>query len=245
MTQGKRKFAVFDIDGTLIRWQLYHAVVDRLAKKDLLGPSAHEELHEARMIWKRREHPDAFHDYEASLIHIYEEALPNLTAEQFDTVVDEVAKEYKEQTYVFTRDLAQQLKQAGYTLIAISGSHEELVGRVVKQYGFDLWVGSTYERHGNTFTGKKFVASSDKRTVLEKLINSEGLTLSGSAGVGDSKSDAAFLEMVEHPIAFNPDRELFAIARNGSWKIVIERKNMIYELEEQSGTYVLAQTNLG
>src|SRR3546814_11785501 len=27
-----KKFAVFDIDGTLIRWQLYHAVVETVAK---------------------------------------------------------------------------------------------------------------------------------------------------------------------------------------------------------------------
>ena len=33
-----RPFAVFDIDGTLIRWQLYHAVADDMAKQNIINP---------------------------------------------------------------------------------------------------------------------------------------------------------------------------------------------------------------
>lgn len=237
-------FAVFDIDGTLIRWQLYHAVVDRLAKKNLLGSSASEQLHDARMVWKRREHPTAFRQYELSLIEIYESALPILTPKQFDQVVDEIATEYKEQIYTFTRDLAKSLKDKGYVLIAISGSHEELVGHIARQYNFDIWVGSRYERRNNMFTGKKFVASSDKQTTLEALIEKENLSLKGSVGVGDSHSDAKFLKLVEQPIAFNPDQDLFKVARENKWMVVIERKNMVYTLKEHDGSYLLAQTNI-
>lgn len=239
----QRKFAVFDIDGTLIRWQLYHAVVDRLAKKKLLGAKAHDILHEARMVWKRREHPDAFRAYEKALIEVYEEALPRLTPTVFDRVVEEVATEYKEQVYTYTRDLANRLKVDGYMLLAISGSHRELVEHVAQKHGFDDCVGTLYHRNQRGFTGNKFIASKDKRTVLEGLIKKHGLSLKDSWGVGDSKSDAAFLEMVEHPIAFNPERELFDIAQNNGWQIVIERKNMVYKLEPKNETYVLAKTN--
>ena len=235
-----RPFAVFDIDGTLIRWQLYHAVVDRLAKKNLLGPDAHEILHEARMVWKRREHPEAFRGYEKAIIQVYEDALPNLTTKVFDEVVEEVAEEYKEQVYTYTRELAEKLKKKGYVLLAISGSHEELVGHVAQQYGFDAWVGTQYKRSGDHFTGKKFVASANKRLELERLMKERGLDFAGSIGVGDSKSDAAFLEMVETPIAFNPDRELFEIAQKNGWEVVIERKNMVYELENENDRYILA-----
>jgi HAD superfamily hydrolase (TIGR01490 family) len=235
-----RKFAVFDIDGTLIRWQLYHAVVERLAKKDLLGPEASKTLHEARMVWKRREHPEAFRAYEMSLISVYEEALPKLSPGVFDQVVEEIAAEYKEQVYTYTRALAVELKNKGYILIAISGSHEELVGHIARQYGFDIWVGSRYERKGNAFTGKKFVASHDKKTILEGLIRQKDLSLDDSVGVGDSKSDIAFLDMVERPIAFNPDRNLYEVAKKNHWDIVIERKNMVYNLSSKDGTYELA-----
>jgi len=49
--------------------------------------------------------------------------------------------------------------------------------------------------------------------------------------------------MVEKPIAFNPDKELYEIAAKTSWKIVLERKNMIYELEKDSGRYELVKTD--
>lgn len=234
-----KKFAVFDIDGTLIRWQLYHAIVDALANKKLLGQKAKKTLNEARMVWKRREYPDAFRGYERALIQVYEEALPRLTTEQFDTTVEEVAKEYKEQVYTYTRQLAKDLRARGYTLLAISGSHEELVGHIARQYGFDDWVGTRYVRKDNKFTGEKFVASKDKKAVLERLVNKHRLSFKDSIGVGDSKSDVAFLEMVDQPIAFNPDRELFDIARKNYWKIVIERKNVVYELNNKSSTYTL------
>lgn len=235
-----KKFAVFDIDGTLIRWQLYHAVVDRLAKYNLLGKSAHQQMHEARMVWKRREHREAFRAYENELIKIYEKALLNLQPTVFDKIVQEVAEEYKTQVYTYTRDLISKLKKQKYLLLAISGSHQELVEHVAKQYKFDDWAGTLYERKDNYFTGKKFIASYNKQAMLNKLIKKHNLSLEDSYAVGDSKSDVSLLELVEHPVAFNPDFGLFVIAQQKKWTIVIERKNVVYTLRSRNGSYVLA-----
>ena len=235
-----QKFAVFDIDGTLIRWQLYHAVVDRLAKKGLLGAGAKDRLHEARMHWKLREHADAFHAYERELIAVYASALPTLSATDFDATVAEIIQEYKGQVYTYTRDLIIELKAKNYLLLAISGSHEELVRAIAEEYGFDDWIGSTYQRKDGSFTGKAEIASFDKRKHLNALITKHHLSLAGSYAVGDSQSDAAMLEMVEHPIAFNPDQKLFQRAKAAGWQVVVERKNVIYKLEARDGSYVLA-----
>lgn len=235
-----KRFAVFDIDGTLIRWQLYHAVVDRLAKKGLLGEDAKGQLDQARMHWKRREHPNAFHDYERSLIDVYSQALPLLSTEQFDTAVGEIIQEYKAQVYTYTRDLITELKRQDYMLVAISGSHQELVEQIAKEYGFDVWQGSTYGRQDGRFTGEVAIASNDKKARLEQIITENNLSLDGSYAVGDSLSDAPMLEMVENPIAFNPDQKLYTKAKEQGWKIVVERKNVIYELEARDGKYLLA-----
>lgn len=235
-----KKFAVFDIDGTLIRWQLYHAVVDKLAKKKLLGNKAHQQLHDARMIWKRREHDKAFHDYEAKLIKVYEAALPTLNAKDFDNTVEEVAAEYKTQIYTYTKKLSENLKKQGYILIAISGSHTELVEHVARKYAFDIWIGSEYKRKDGRFTGERIIASLDKKSVLQKIVKQHHLSYENSFGVGDSKSDAPMLSMVDNPIAFNPDQELLKISTLNKWPIVIERKNVIYELRaEPNGKYTL------
>lgn len=235
-----KKFAVFDIDGTLIRWQLYHAVVDRLAKKNLLGEDAHQKLHDARMKWKQREHPDAFAEYELALIDIYEAALGHLQPEQFDQATQEVVAEYGNQVYVYTRNLVDRLKAEGYILLAISGSHQELIEHIAQQYGFDDCIGSRYSRNQTGFSGERYIASHDKKSALEQLVAKHNLTFDDSYAIGDSLSDAAMLEMVSHPIAFNPDRRLFHAAKANGWTIVIERKNVIYKLEQHHGRYQLA-----
>lgn len=235
-----RKFAVFDIDGTLIRWQLYHAVVDRLAKKDLLGPDAHEQLHKARMKWKRREHGEAFREYEYALISVYESAFGDLSTQAFDETTAEIIKEYGDQTYVYTRQLVKDLKAKGYMLLAISGSHQELVQHIADLYGFDDCIGSAYGREEDRFSGEIYVASQNKGKILKDMIDKHHLTKRGSVAVGDSTSDAEMLELVERPIAFNPDQNLYQIARKHGWKIVVERKNVIYELGANNGQYELA-----
>ncbi len=234
------KFAVFDIDGTLIRWQLYHAVIERLAKYGLLGKGAHQKIKDARMIWKRREHADAFRQYEKAVIAAYEAALPNLKVAEFTKVAKEVAKEYRQQTYAYTRELATELKKKGYVLLAISGSHQELVEQVGRQYNFDDYLGTQFLHDNGRYTGKQVFFADDKAQALKMLIEKHNLSLRDSYGVGDSASDIPMLEMVENPIAFNPNRELFDEARRRGWPIVIERKNVIYELSADStGAYHL------
>jgi phosphoserine phosphatase len=48
--------------------------------------------------------------------------------------------------------------------------------------------------------------------------------------VGDTESDAPMLEIVENPIAFNPNFDLKQIAETKGWKIIVEKKDVIYDL---------------
>lgn len=233
------KFAVFDIDGTLIRWQLYHVVVNRLAQAGALGESAHHKLKQAIMSWKRREDDDAYKQYETLLIEIYQAALSSLSVKLFDDVVDRTIDEYKDQTYVYTRNLLSDLKKNKYKLLIVSGSHLELIRKIGEYYGFDDWAGTYYERNDQGFTGKATVPSLDKKRALRSLVKKHNLSFHGSIGVGDTQSDISMLELVDKPIAFNPDKFLLASAKKNNWPIVVERKNVIYELRSSNGQYFL------
>ena len=235
-----KKFAVFDIDGTLVRWQLYHALVDTLAKNDALDPDAHTLIHQARMRWKNREHGYNFQAYEMELIKQFESAVTKLDPKLFDRYVEQVIDEYKDQIYTYTKTLVGKLKDQGYILLAISGSHEELVARIADHYGFDDYIGTRYSKNSTGFTGDVTVASHNKAEQLNKLVEKHHLSYKESYAVGDSKSDAAMLELVENPIAFNPDQNLYKIAQEKHWPIVVERKNVIYKLDYKDGSYLLA-----
>lgn len=239
--EAKRPFAVFDIDGTLVRWQLYHAVADALARQGYVDPKLRQKVLESRMQWKRRTDATSFKDYERQLILAYENILEKLPIKQFQAAVDTVFDEYKDQVYTYTRELIKELKSKNYFLMAISGSQTEIIAKIADYYGFDDYVGTVYEQADGSFTGEKIIGSMDKAKTLRRLVKQHGLSMNGSYAVGDSLSDAAMLELVENPIAFNPERELFEIARKNSWKVVVERKNMIYRLEPSGGyTYLLA-----
>ena len=237
-----KKFAVFDIDGTLIRWQLFHVAIDKLAKSGVLGSEAHQQIHEARMNWKRRVTNKGFPAYEQTLVKLYERAITKVSSAQFDAIITEITEEYKDQVYTYTRDLIKHLRSEGYLLFAISGSQKELVSEIANYYGFDDCIATEYDRTKNGFSGKVYVASHDKEAALSKLISQYKLDTKGSYAVGDSKSDAPMLRMVENPIAFNPDGDLFELAKQAGWKVVLERKNMVYEMEPQNGQYVLVKT---
>lgn len=240
-----RKFAVFDIDGTIIRWQLYHAIVHELAKMGAMGAEADARIKQARMTWKQRLHHDSFHEYEHVLLDEYRAARQIIKASDFDEAVDIVFETYKDQVYTFTRDLIKKLKVEGYLLFAVSGSQQEIVQKFGEYYGFDDVAGSQYGRKPDGTLDETIHSPvlHGKGPTLQSLIDKHQATFKDSYAVGDSLSDAAMLEMVEHPITFNPDDNLYQRARSEGWDIVIERKNVSYHLKKTDGTYLLAETD--
>ena len=75
-----------------------------------------------------------------------------------------------------------------------------------------------------------FVASHHKKELLEEMIKKHGLSLEQSYAIGDTLSDAPMLSLVKNAIAFNPDKKLYKLALENNWQIVVERKNVVYEL---------------
>lgn len=235
-----KKFAVFDFDGTLIRWQLYHATADTLAKNGLVDNQDYQAMKQGRMNWKNRLHLESFRQYEKRTVIAFENIITKISVNQFNSAVGEVFKEYKDQTYTYTRDLIKNLKTKNYLLFAISGSQKEIVEKIAQYYGFDDYVGTNYRQKNGHYTGQVDGAFADKDAILKKLVEKHQVTFKDSIGVGDSESDIAMLELVEKPIAFNPTKALFNHAVIHDWKIVLERKNMVYELEGNNGKYLLA-----
>ncbi len=233
-------FAVFDIDGTLIRWQLYHAIVDEMASRGHLDQKDHDEIRRARMSWKKRSHESSYNDYEVALVHAHNNIITKLTPVEYVDIASSVFEEYKDQVYTFTRDLIRGLKAKGYLLFAISGSQIEIIEILAKYYGFDEWAGSIYHQKAGKYTGTEFaLRSKNKVAKLEEMVKKFGAKWEDSIGIGDTESDIFVLEKVETPIAFNPTAKLFEHAKQNDWQVVVERKNVIYKLEANFKKYTL------
>ena len=238
----QQKFAVFDIDGTLIRGGLYRQLVLGLIDAGAI-PEVHASIIQQKLLsWKRRESKDAYDEYEMSLVNAISRSLADIPTAVFDEVVSSIVERELDHVYTYTRHRLRELKQTGYFLIAISGSQQELVEPFAKKYGFDAWAAQVYERQGDAFTGTitaKTYTNKDK--ILQRIINKHGLTLAGSYAFGDSEGDRHLLAMVEHPVVFNPTEKLLEIAKTNGWPIVLERKSVVFELEKGEHGYLLAQ----
>ena len=241
MNETRRKFAAFDIDGTIFRWQLYHELFDALAVAGYIDQSDRESVAGAREAWSRRE--SSFMDYEELLVSVMERKVVGLPEQVMKDLAREILSSKGHRTYAYTRKLMTDLKQQGYFIIAISGSYQQLVEVFAEIHQIDLAIGTNYEIKDGKFTSNRSMVFGHKGPILKSAVEEHNLTWEDSYAVGDSGSDSAMMELVEHPIAFNPDDRLFALARDAGWKVVIERKNMMYELEAANGTYVLASAN--
>ncbi|MFI5270500.1 MAG: HAD family hydrolase [Candidatus Saccharimonadales bacterium] len=234
-----RPFAVFDIDGTLIRWQLYHALNDALARKKLIDEKGFNKVRKARMNWKRRSYELSYHDYEQQLISLFEQELAGLKVSDLENAAQEVFDEYKDQVYTFTRDLIANLKKKNYLIFAISASPNIIVEKLADYYRFDDFVASTYSAMNGIYTGETNITIGKKAEILNNLIVKNQATKKGSVAVGDSEGDSAMLELVDKAIAFNPNKQLLDYSKDKHWDIVVERKNVIYKLSFVNGAYIL------
>lgn len=240
----KRKFAVFDIDGTLIRWQMFHAIFEHLAADGHIKPDAQQKVLAARQAWRARSEEESFMAYEEELVAALFALLPSITIEAYEASVRAAFEDQKDKVYRYTRNLISELKSQGYCLLAISGSMREIVALLADYYGFDDFAATELVRHEGRFTGEVVSMHSHlKPQELSRLIDKHGLLRKGSIGIGDSEGDIAMLGMVEQPVAFNPSKKLFRHAQENGWKVIIERKNMIYQFESEDGHYQLTHTS--
>jgi HAD superfamily phosphoserine phosphatase-like hydrolase len=154
------------------------------------------------------------------------------------TVVERTGKK----TYMYTRRLLERLRQEGYLTIVLSMSTGALIKPLAEMYRIDIAVCNEemYDEITGVFKGLSIRERGiSKGHLLQEIVQEYSLDTAQSYAVGDTASDASILEMVGHPIAFNPDRTLQQIAISNGWKIVVERKNALYELEYTDGTYLL------
>ena len=151
----------------------------------------------------------------------------------FQEAAKRVVDRKADRVYRYTRDLVKDLRARGYFLLAISQSPKSVLDHFCRRFGFHKVYGRIYEiGPGDRFTGavEDLHLIGNKANIVKRAVEKENLTLKGSVGVGDTEGDIAFLELVEKPICFNPNLKLYKWAKRTGSKIVVERKDVIYDL---------------
>ncbi len=228
----KQKVAFFDIDGTLFRSSLLVELVEALIEEGIFPSEARDVYIETRRLWLNRE--GTYDEYIQSVVETFLGNIKGVYYGSFADVGKRVVSKHHKRVYRYTRDLIKSLKSEGYMLVAISQSPKTILDAFCKDYGFDKVYGRIYElgpqdRFTGTVTDEHLIEN--KANIVRRVFERHPeLTTEDSIAVGDTDGDIPLLNAVERQICFNPNAALFDHAKKKSWAVVVERKDVIYDL---------------
>lgn len=230
----KKKLAIFDIDGTIFRKNLHFELINELSWLGAFPDTVRKELTRVYSDWLA--HEGTYEEYRRALVELYAEHIKGCGEDVVREACRILVPFHAKRTYIFAEELIRKFRKERYHLIAVSGSPIEVVEEYNEKYlKFDFVYGSVYGKDDNGFyTGEAlFEPSKGKGDIVKQYVYEHGLSFDGSYGIGDTESDIGFLELVDHPVAFNPNQNLLDAADRHGWKVVVEKKDVVYEINEQ------------
>ncbi|KKW29502.1 MAG: Phosphoserine phosphatase, partial [Parcubacteria group bacterium GW2011_GWA2_52_8] len=204
-----RPIAIFDIDGTIFRSSLVIQLFTKLVRRKIFSPSVLARVRSFEVKWLNRQ--GHYDDYINELVQVYHRSIVGKKRSEIIRASREVVREQKYRTYRYTRKLLADLRRKYFT-ICISGSPLEVVREYNRFLKFDKIYGSELgvDERGR-YTGVALhLPSHYKKEVIVRYVTAHHLSMRDSIGVGDTESDIGFLELVDNPIAFNPNTTLAA-----------------------------------
>src|SRR4051794_31191634 len=122
--------------------------------------------------------------------------------------------------------LIEEHHLAGRDVIIVSASGSEVVEPIGAMLGADGVLATRMAVSEGKYTGEiSFYAyAANKATAIEELAAEKGYDLSRSYAYSDSITDLHMLELVGHPVAVNPDKELRRQAVARDWPVLVFSK---------------------
>jgi len=141
----------------------------------------------------------------------------SLFSKAAQTVVDTAREE--------TLNLLRWHQEQGHTVILVSGAFQPFLREVASLLGINHTVGTALEEVGDCYTGRlagPFCHGDDRVRLVRRFIEASGfdVNLSSSYAYGDRVQDIPMLEMVGHPVAVYPDKELLNYACERGWRVI-------------------------
>lgn len=118
-------------------------------------------------------------------------------------------------------ELIREHQAAGRHVVLISASPEEIVAPLADHLGVDAIATRAEVDDEGRYSGKMafYCYGPGKAEAMRDLAERAGIDLAASYAYSDSATDLPMLEVVGHPVAVNPDRELLKIAREREWAV--------------------------
>lgn len=233
----KNVAAFFDIDGTLSRDSLMIEHFKMLMKYNIIDSQVwYSEL---KPLYDRYDKRFANYEiYLETLSKVYSEKIKGMNKFFNEFIAKQVIENHGDRVYRYTRNRIKHHIERGHFIFFISGSPDFLVERIALKYNAKSFKGSTYivDEHAS-YTGEVIPmwSSDKKREQLYTFVKEYDVDVENSFAYGDTTGDFSMFENVGNPTTINPTKELIDKINSNDRvkdkiKIIVERKDVIYEL---------------
>jgi HAD superfamily hydrolase (TIGR01490 family) len=236
MQKNDVKVAALDIDGTLYPGALGLQLLEALAANGISDKSKSKNVFE--LVERYRLNEIDFQTMSTSAYTLYGEAIAGISQAVVQHIANQVWLQERTKLFAFVPKLIDILKSQGYSIVLISGSPDEIVCCLAREFGISKYQGSIFATYQGKYTGKVNLLSgslSKKYSIFLRMTKDWEVNLQESLAIGDSITDTPLLEIVSKPLVFEPHPSLMLLAQQKSW-LVTNRNDIVKHIMELENT---------
>ena len=211
--------AIFDLDNTLLSIDSDHAWGEFLLEQGAVDPVAYRDANDRFMA-----------DYEAGTLNIHaflEVALRPLAENSPEQLAawhqQFMASKIEPHVLHKGEELLARHRSRGDTLLIVTATNRFITGPIAERLGVDDLIAVEPEIVDGRYTGRVNGTPSyreGKVKRLEEWLADKDQTLDEAWFYSDSHNDLPLLEIVEYPVAVDPDPSLREVAEARGWRII-------------------------
>ena len=212
--------AFFDLDRTLLRRSSALALAGSFRERGLISRRqlAKAAAWQLLFVMRGASHEAVRRAAEDGLLVLRgfrPDELRDLVAEAMEPVLRPLV-------YAEPLRLVEEHHERGERVYIVSATLQEIVQAIADDLGFDGALGTICEVRDGVYTGRAVRAlhAGNKAQCVRELAAERGFDLAECTAYSDSHTDRPFLEVVGHPVAVNPDRELRTTASERGWPVL-------------------------
>ncbi len=211
--------AIFDLDHTLLAGDSDHAWGQFLIDQEIVDAVSYREANERYYAQYRAGTLDIFEFQEFSLKPLTRHDRAQLDAWHREFLSTRI----RPMITPAARALVDDHRRQGHTLMIITSTNRFVTGPIAREFGIEHLLATDPEETDGRFTGR--VAGipcfrEGKVARLRAWLEQRHESLTGSWFYSDSHNDLPLLELVDHPVAVNPDDVLRREAGVRHWPVM-------------------------
>lgn len=211
--------AIFDLDNTLLSGDSDYLWGEFLCERNIVDSVRYRE--------KNRQFFEAYESGTLDIMKFLEFSLEPLSRNDPQNLAKWHAEFMTEKIEPLITDKARRLveqhRDKGDTLLIVTATNSFVTRPIASRFGIDNLIATDPEIAAGRYTGRVAGEPSfreGKVTRLRQWLSNNDEALAGSTFYSDSHNDLPLLELVDSPVAVDPDDILKAEAETRGWPII-------------------------